>query len=93
MRYFNVCFILEKTSACVLNCFSHVCLCATLWTVENQATLFMGFSRQEYWSRLYFKVYSLLIRLNPPKITVVFFSSHFQVAGIFCILRGFLLIK
>ena len=36
----------------MLNCFSHVQLFATLWTVAHQALLFMGFSRQEYWSEL-----------------------------------------
>ena len=34
--------------ACVLSCFSHVRLFATLWTVALQALLSMGFSRQEY---------------------------------------------
>ena len=29
---------------------SHVRLFATPWTVAHQAPLFMGFSRQEYWS-------------------------------------------
>jgi len=29
---------------------SHVQLLATLWTMAYQAPLFMGFSRQEYWS-------------------------------------------
>ena len=29
---------------------SHVRFFATLWTVAHQAPLFMGFSRQEYWS-------------------------------------------
>ena len=38
--------------ACVLNCFAHVQLYATLWTVAHQAPLSMGFSRQEYWSGL-----------------------------------------
>ena len=37
---------------CVLSCFSRVQLCATLWTVAQQAPLSMGFSRQEYWSGL-----------------------------------------
>ena len=37
---------------CTLSCFSHVRLCATLWTVALQAPLSMGFSRQEYWSGL-----------------------------------------
>ena len=27
-------------------------LCATIWPVACQATLSMGFSRQEYWNRL-----------------------------------------
>ena len=33
---------------------SHVRLFVTPWTVARQAPLFMGFSRQEYWSRLPF---------------------------------------
>ena len=37
---------------CLLNYFSRVQLFATLWTVTHQAPLSMGFSRQEYWSRL-----------------------------------------
>ena len=31
---------------------SRVQLCATTWTVVRQAPLSMGFSKQEYWSRL-----------------------------------------
>ena len=37
---------------CVFSCFSCVHLFATLWTSAHQAPLSMGFSRQEYWSRL-----------------------------------------
>ena len=37
---------------CMLSCFSHVQLFATLWTVARQATLFMGFSKQESRSEL-----------------------------------------
>ena len=33
---------------CVLSCFHCVRLFATPWTVAHQATLSMGFSRQEY---------------------------------------------
>ena len=33
---------------------SHVQLFATPWTVAHQASLSMGFSRQEYWSGLPF---------------------------------------
>ena len=36
--------------ACCL--FSHVQLFATPWIVAHQVSLFMGFSRQEYWSGL-----------------------------------------
>ena len=39
---------------CVLSCFSCVWLFATLWTAACWAPLSMGFSRQEYWSRLPF---------------------------------------
>ena len=35
---------------CVPIRFSDVGLFATLWTVAHQASLSMGFSRQEYWS-------------------------------------------
>ena len=38
----------------MLNCFSHVQLFETLWTVAHQASLSMGFSRKEYWSGLPF---------------------------------------
>ena len=37
---------------CVLSCFSHVWLFATLWTIARQAPLSIGLSRQEYWSGL-----------------------------------------
>ena len=37
---------------CMLRCSSRVWLCATLWIVNCQAPLSMGFSRQEYWSGL-----------------------------------------
>ena len=37
---------------CILIRFSHVWLFATLWTITHQASLSMGFSRQEYWSGL-----------------------------------------
>ena len=43
----NVCM-----HVCVLSHFSHVQLCTTLWTVSCLAPLFMGFSRQEYWSEV-----------------------------------------
>ena len=42
-----------KVCVCMLSCFSYVQLFATLWTVAWQASLSMGFSRQEFWSRLH----------------------------------------
>ena len=36
----------------VLSHFSHVQLSATIWAIAYQVPLSMGFSRQEYWSRL-----------------------------------------
>ena len=38
----------------VLSCLSHMRLLETPWTAARQAPLSMGFSRQEYWSRLPF---------------------------------------
>ena len=37
---------------CMLSCFSRVGLFSTLWTVDTQTLLSMGFSRQEYWRKL-----------------------------------------
>ena len=42
----------RERHARMLNCFTHVQLYATLWTVAHQTPLSMGFSRQEYWSGL-----------------------------------------
>ena len=39
-----------RLCACVLRSFSRVQLFLILWTLACQAPLFMGFSRQEYWS-------------------------------------------
>ena len=38
----------------MLSHFICVQLCVTPWTIAHQAPLFMGFSRQEYWSGLLF---------------------------------------
>ena len=44
----------NRMHVCMLSCFCHVWLFATLWTVAHQAPLSMGFSRQGYWSGLPF---------------------------------------
>ena len=45
-------FVLLLLEACVLSCFSCVQFFVTLWTIDRQASLFMGLSRQEYWHGL-----------------------------------------
>jgi len=45
-----------KQRHCVLSHFSHVWFFATLWTAAHQAPLSMGFSRQEHWSGLPFRL-------------------------------------
>ena len=47
--------------ACMLSCFSHVRLSATPWTVAHQVPLFMGFSRQEYWSGCHFLLQEIFL--------------------------------
>jgi len=47
-----ICLVMQF--ACVLSCFSHIQLFASLWTVACQVPLSTGFSRQEYWSELPF---------------------------------------
>ena len=48
------CGMYKAVHACVLSHFSCVRLLATPWTVACQASLSMGFSRQEYWTGLPF---------------------------------------
>ena len=45
---------------CMLNYFSHIQLFVTPWTVAHQASLFMGFCMQEYWSWLPFSSAEIL---------------------------------
>ena len=50
-------FFKSKSVACIVHmprCFSRVLFFATSWTVAHQAPLSVGFSRQEYQSRLPF---------------------------------------
>ena len=46
--------ILEEMCSCVCQTLSGVRLFVTPWTVAHQASLSMGFSRQEYWSGMPF---------------------------------------
>ena len=62
--------------------FSHVRFFVTSWTVARQAPLSMGFSRQEYWSRLPFPPPGDLpyqgikpMSLISPSLAGVFFTT------------------
>ena len=59
------------------NVLSHVWLFATLWTIDCQATLTMGFFRQEHWSGLPFLTPGDL--LNPGIETTSLVSPALQV--------------
>ena len=63
---------------CVLSHFSCVLLFTTLWTVARQASLSMGFFRQEYWSGLPFPTPGDLpdprIKPTSPALAGGFFS-------------------
>ena len=63
----------------MLSCFSRVRLFMILWTVARQASLSMGFSRQEHWSGLSFP--SPGDRPNPGIESVSLMSP--ALAGIF----------
>ena len=67
---------------CMLSCFDHVWLFATLWTIADQAPLSMGFSRQEYYSGLpcpspgdcpYSEIQA--VSLGPPALADRFFTT------------------
>ena len=51
-EYGHSAYITSMQRECMLSCFRHVWLFASLWTKAHQTPLFMEFSRQEYWSGL-----------------------------------------
>ena len=65
---------------CMLSCFSHVQVFVTLWTVAHQVPLSMGFSRQEYWSRL---LCPPSRDLPDPRIESMFLISPALAGGFF----------
>ena len=70
--------------ACLLNCFSLVCLFATLWTKTHRDLLSMRFSRQEYWSGL---LYPPPGDLPKPEVQSASFTTP-ELAGKFLITRA-----
>ena len=65
---------------CVRSVAHHVPLFANPWTVARQAPLSMGFSRQEYWSRLPFPTPGDLL---DPGIKLVSLASPVLAGGFF----------
>ena len=70
--------------------FSHVQLFVTQWTVACQASLSMGFSRQEYWSGLPFPTPGDLPKpgTEPPSLM----SPALQVGSLLLVLPGGLVV-
>ena len=66
--------------------FSHVWLFATLWTIAHQAPLSMGFSRQEYWSRLPCRSPGDIPNsgIKPPSLTSPVLASRFFTTSATC---------
>ena len=63
-----------------VNSFSRARLLATPWTTDHQAPLFMGFSRQEYWSGLPLpspRIFTIAVHLGSfNKAETVFQRQH-----------------
>ena len=81
VKIFLVSFMWITFSDCPSNIYTHVQLFATLWTIACQASLFMGFSRQEYWSWLPFPPSGGLpdLRIEPPSpVTPAFTGGVFH---------------
>ena len=74
-------FFFFTVSMCVLSCFSHVQLCAMLWTAACQASQSIGFCRQECWSGLTCSPPGDLPdpRIEPPSLTS---NLHWQVGSL-----------
>ena len=60
---------------CILSCFSHVQVFATLWTVVPQAPLSIGFSRQDYKCKALLQWIFLTQELNPHLLGLPGFSA------------------
>ena len=81
--HFNSRFTLIDTQCVHVYALSHDQLFVTPWTAARQAPLFMGFSRQEYWSGLPFPPPGDLPDpgtepkyLGSPVLVVGFFTNH-----------------
>ena len=70
----------------LLSHFSRVQLRATPWTAAHQASLSMGFSRQEYWSGLPFPSSGTSIPGCKPLVALYWAASHWKEKDIQIIL-------
>ena len=72
--FFDVNKLSNVVHACiyVLSCFNSVLLFVTLWTVACQASLSMGFSRQEYWNGIF-----LTLGKNPHLLPLIALPGRF----------------
>ena len=73
-------------------CFSHVQLFVTPWTVAHQASLSVGFSRQEYWSGLPFPPPGRLLGpgVKPTSLTSpALAGGHFTTSATFVVVTVF----
>ena len=91
---------------CLLSRFSHVQVCATPQTAAHQASLSLGFSRQEHWSGLPFPspmhesefaqlclTFSNPMDCSPPGSSIhgIFQAKHPTGVGCHCLLQLFCL--
>ena len=76
--------VLYHAMLCMLSHFSCVQLFATLWTIACQAPLSMGFSRQEYWSKLLFPPPRDLPNpeIQPASLTSPALAGRFFTTGV-----------
>ena len=72
----------SSTICAVLSHFSHVQLFVTLWTVDCQAPLSMGFSRQEYPSGLAFPPQGCLPMYPRDRTPCLLCLLHWQVGSL-----------
>ena len=69
----KIMYVCVKSCVCVC---VQSCLFATLWTITFQAPLFIGFSRQEYWSGMPFLLNSKHILRKPVPTSLNCIFKH-----------------
>ena len=82
-----------RNGTAMLSCFSCIQLFQTLWTVAHQASLSMGFFRQEYWNGLPFFLQGIFpdpgikpVSLKSPVLGGGFFTT--SINSVFNLMRN-----